>query len=72
MSKPTKGKNPPKNRYFLGLVQSDADNYYWDIFFWGTKADGLDKSQFVSSDLFEMPELVRWEELPKIEEYECI
>lgn len=55
-------KNPPKNRDFLGLV--DHNQPYWDIFFWATKEDGVMKSEFVDRELFSMPKLIKWEELP--------
>lgn len=56
--------NPPKNREFLGLVETP--NYtYWDIFFWATKADGVDKAQYVDRGLFSMPNIKGWVDLPK-------
>lgn len=61
-------KKPPKNRDFLGLVNHDTP--YWDIFFWATSKDGVRKGDtgYCDRGLFRMPELIRWEELPDIEE----
>tara|TARA_S200002703_G_scaffold125968_1_gene112321 strand:+ start:104 stop:316 length:213 start_codon:yes stop_codon:yes gene_type:complete len=59
--------NPPKNRDFLGLVKS-GENVYWDIFFYARKEDGVRKAEFVDRGLFSMPALIRWVEMPSIEE----
>lgn len=61
-------KNYPKDRDFLGLVQGCCNNPYWDVFFWATKEDGINgKSCFVSRDLEDMPELIRWVDLPDVD-----
>lgn len=60
-------KNPPKNRNFLGLVDVGYGPY-WDIFFWATKEDGVQKACYVDTELFDMPDLIRWTELPEIKE----
>lgn len=57
-------RKPPKDRDFLGLVKSYNGELYWDIFFWATKEYGVKKACFVDRQLFDMPELLRWEELP--------
>lgn len=58
-------KNYPKDRDFLGLIGGCCNTPYWDIFFWATKEDGVrGKSRFVDRELFDMPELLCWEELP--------
>ncbi len=61
-------KGLPKNRDFLGLV--DNPTPYWDIFFWATTEDGVRKGDtgFCDRGLFSMPKLIRWEELPEIDE----
>ena len=60
-------KKPPKNRPFLGLVKKPCEDY-WEIFFWGTREDGLENAQYVDRGLFQMPELRGWVELPNEEE----
>lgn len=62
-----KNKNPPKGRDFLGLVEAESGQLYWDIFFWARKEDGVRKPEFVDRGLFSMPKLLRWEELPSYE-----
>lgn len=61
-------KKPPKDRDFLGLVESYNGQRYWDIFFWATREYGVKKSCFVDRQLFDMPGLVRWEELPSYDD----
>ncbi len=65
-----KGKNYPKDRDFLGLVADfKGQPHYWDIFFWATREDGINgKACFVGRDLFSMPGLVGWADLPMMEE----
>ena len=61
-------KKYPKTREFLGLVKSE-ESYYWDIFWWATKEDGVNgKSCFVDRQFFCMPSLCGWTELPEIQE----
>lgn len=60
-------KKPPKNREFLGLATGYTGTY-WDIFFWATKEYGVDKAQFVDRQLYKMPELLGWIELPEVED----
>ena len=62
----SKNMKPPQNREFLGLV--DAPTPYWGIFWWATKKDGADRNGYVDRDFFEMPKLLRWQELPPIKE----
>lgn len=57
---------PPKNRDFLGLVEARNGELYWDIFFWATKEHGVRKSCFVDRNLFDMPTVVGWTDLPEI------
>ena len=61
-------KNPPKDRSFLGLVSTYNNECHWDIFFWATKEDGVWKSCYVDTELFDMPKLIRWVDLPEIKE----
>ena len=64
-----KNKRYPKDRSFLGCVcDSKGNPHYWDIFFWATKEDGVDKACFVDSGLFAMPKCIGWHELPSLEE----
>ena len=54
-----KNKRYPKYRSFLGCVcDSKGNPHYWDIFFWATKEDGVDKACFVDSGLFAMPKCI--------------
>lgn len=57
---------PPKNREFLGYV--DSLSPYFDFFWWATKADGNDKAGFVDRQFFEMPKLIGWIEVPNVED----
>jgi hypothetical protein len=57
---------PPKDgEGFLALVQHSQP--YWDIFFWATKEDGVDKSCYVDRSWFEMPRIIKWQRLPSTE-----
>lgn len=56
---------PPKNRSFLGFVRR-PDYAYWGIFFWATGEDGVIKSCYVDAELYDMPEIEGWVELPDI------
>lgn len=57
---------PPKGRDFLGLVVSGG-NVYWDIFFWATKEDGVNRGGYYDRDLFEMPAIFGWTDLQFVE-----
>lgn len=61
-------KKPPKDRSFLGLVSAGRNTLYWDIFFWAKREDGVRKSGYVDNELYDMPKIIRWEELPEIKE----
>ena len=62
----SKSKNPPKNRDFLGL--DEVFGYKrWRIYFWNDHDWGDEKSAYVDYEGYEMPKLIRWEELPEIE-----
>lgn len=56
-------KNPPKDRSFLGLVSAGRNALYWDIFSWDGEGCG-----YTGMEGFEMPELIRWVDLPEIKE----
>lgn len=62
-------KKPPKDRDFLGLVERPSYTY-WEIFFWATKKDGVDKAQYVDRGLFKMPKIKGWVDFPKDDELE--
>lgn len=60
---------PTKNRMFLGLV-NDVNEPYWDIFFYARPENGVRKSCYVDTQLFDMPKIVGWCELPEIPDIE--
>ena len=61
-------KIPPKTRDFLGLVELSDGFRYWDIFFWATKENGVRKAGYVDKELYDMPNIVKWQDLPPTEE----
>ncbi|AHK11149.1 hypothetical protein S14_37 [Shewanella sp. phage 1/4] len=58
----SKIKPPKDGEVFLALV--DHAQPYWDIFFWATKEDGVDKDCYVDRSWFEMPPIIKWQLLP--------
>lgn len=65
-SKELNKTKPPKDRDFLALIVS-GNHVYWDIFFWATKEDGINgKSAFTDRDLYYMPKIEGWLDLPDI------
>ena len=60
---------PPKNREFLGLVNTKQD-CYWDFFWWARKEDGVPKGCYIDRQYFDMPDIAGWIEVPVVEEQE--
>lgn len=58
---------PPKNREFLALVESKCGSVYWDFFIWATNEHGATKSGFMDRQLYDMPPILGWVELPNLE-----